>query len=331
MFYSLDRALSYNGLFTFIIGERGVGKSYSAKKFLIRDYLKNGNEFVYLRRYKSELKTSVPHFFDDIRKEFDEETTFKVSGDKFIINGETAGYAVPLSTANILKSTSFDKVKTIVFDEFILAKGTYHYLSGEVEALLDNVETIGRLRDIRVIFLANAVTIDNPYFAYFDISLPYGSNFKTFKDGLIVLEYIKNEEYRENKRKSRFGRLIDGTNYGKYAIDNEWLQDESSFIAKKKPTAKYWQTLKINGNRYGMWRDFKEGITYISSQYDPLSPLIFALTFGDHDEKTVLQQKKSHGIMKLLIQAYQSGTLRFENQKTKNDLMKVLRKTISLC
>ena len=44
MFYDFNKLLSYNALLNFVIGERGVGKSFGAKKFVISDYL-NGNEF----------------------------------------------------------------------------------------------------------------------------------------------------------------------------------------------------------------------------------------------------------------------------------------------
>ena len=63
--------------------------------------------------------------------------------------------------------------------------------------VLDLIETVARLRDIQVIFLGNALSITNPYFAYWDLELPYNSEFKTFKDGMIVVNYAKNEEYRK--------------------------------------------------------------------------------------------------------------------------------------
>lgn len=66
MFYDIHKILTYNALLNFLIGERGVGKTYSATEFSLDDFLKRDNEFAYIRRYKSELKKSVPHFFDAI-------------------------------------------------------------------------------------------------------------------------------------------------------------------------------------------------------------------------------------------------------------------------
>lgn len=56
--------------------------------------------------------------------------------------------------------------------------------------------------------LANSVTITNPYFLYFDLKLPYNNDIALYKNGLILVQYMKNEEYREVKKKSRFGQLV---------------------------------------------------------------------------------------------------------------------------
>lgn len=91
IYYSYQRILSYNAFLNFLIGERGVGKTYGAVKFCIQKFLKKGEQFIYLRRYKSDLKKSVPTFFDAMIKnnEFP-EATFKTSGANFYINDKLA-------------------------------------------------------------------------------------------------------------------------------------------------------------------------------------------------------------------------------------------------
>ena len=74
MYWDISRPLSYNCLFNFILGARGVGKSYGAKRWAIRDFLKTGKQFVYVRRYKEELK-KIDKFFDDVSHEFEEQTS----------------------------------------------------------------------------------------------------------------------------------------------------------------------------------------------------------------------------------------------------------------
>ena len=73
----------------------------------------------------------------------------------------------------------------------------------------------------------------NPYFLYFDLKMPYNNDIITFKDGLILLQYMKNEEFREFKKQTKFGKLIAGTDFEDYAINNECIMDNKSFIEKK--------------------------------------------------------------------------------------------------
>lgn len=328
--YSLQRVLSFNALINIIIGERGVGKSFSCKKHVINRFIKKGEEFVYLRRYKTELKSSVPHFFDDIiEKKIFPEAKFQVKGNMFYINDQVAGYALPLSTANILKSTSFAKVKTIVFDEFIIDKGCYRYLLNEIETFLDIIETIARLRDIKVFMLGNAISITNPYFTYFNLSLPYNSDVALFKDGSILVNYIKNESYREVKKASRFGKLIEGTEYGKYAIDNEFLRDSKSFIRKKEKNSKFYFILILNGQYYGVWNDYKNGVMYISEDYDPNCPVRYALNTKDHTEASILIRVRNSPLIKSVIDHYRLARLCFENQRTKNIVLQELSKYLT--
>ena len=261
IYYNFDKLFSFNFLIAFVIGERGCGKSFNAKVAVLKKFLKTGEQFIYIRRYKTELDTSLATFWDDLQAHGyfkDEKLTVKKTKmlTEFKCNDKVCGFAVPLSTANILKSTAFPKVTTIIFDEFLLDNsGTYRYLKNEVTMLLDVIETVGRLRDnLKVILLGNALNVHaSPYFAYWNLELPYNSEFKTYFDGTIVVNYIKNLKYREAKKNSRFGKLIDGTEYGKYAIDNQVFRENNSFIEKRQPKSTFYSMLIINALKIGLW------------------------------------------------------------------------------
>lgn len=332
IFYNYDKLFSYSdSIFCFVLGERGCGKTFGSIVKAVKNFLKDGSQFVYLRRYKTELDTAVPKFFDAVIEEniFGDDVELKVvqskKMSKFLVNGEIAGYAIALSTANILKSTSFSKVNLIIFDEFIIDKGAYHYLRNECEQMLDIVETIGRLRDIKVLFLGNAISKSNPYFNYFDLSLPYNSDFKTFKDGLIVVNYIKNEDYRKVKKATKFGRLIEGTDYAKYAIDNEFLRDNNNFIEKRHEDAINWNVVILFGRKYGIWVGKKTHRIYVESNYNPLNKMVYSTDEYSHDENTLVLTAKRDWF-KIVIENYKIGNVRFENQRCKDDCMTILRK-----
>ena len=329
IYYDYNKVLSYsNALLYFIIGERGVGKTYGITKIVINKFLKTGRQFAYVRRYASELKSATPKFFDAIiaNNEFPNHK-FKCTKDTFYIDDKIIGFSCPLSQAVKLKGSTFSNVDTIIFDEFILERGVYHYLQDEVHHLLSIIESIGRLRDIRVILLGNAGSTSNPYFDYFNLSLPYNSDIKTFKNGLIVVNYIKNEPYREIKRKSKFGQLISGTEYEDFAINNKFLYDNFSFVRKRTKSCKFFYILYINHKVYGIWID-KDNRMFISEKYEPNCYIKLTFNTDDHDSDTILQIKRSPFIQNLL-QHYRIGMLFFENMKIKNNIMPFINKNIN--
>ena len=333
MYYNFDKLFSYNFLLGFVITERGLGKTFGSKVAMLKKFLKTGEQFIYIRRYKTELDSALATFWSDLQgngffEDYDLEVKKSKMLTQFLCNGEVCGYAVPLSTANILKSTAFPKVKTIVFDEFLIDDtGLYKYLKNEVTLILDLIETVFRLRDGQVIFLGNALSITNPYFAYWNLDLPYNSEFKTFKDGQIVVNYAKNEEYRKVKKASRFGRLIEGTSYGRYAIDNEMLKDNKHFIEKRPSEAKFYGLLIINGINIGIWNS-RNGHLYMSDKYEPNTVHKFACDYNDHTEDTMFVNVRENYYLAICLRYYKQGLLRFENQKIKNICENLLNKCI---
>lgn len=338
IYYSPERILSYNALLNLVIGERGVGKTYSFKTFAVKRFLNKNKQFAYIRRYDTDLEASVGStndnkFFEQIKNKFP-ESSFKITKSKKVrklfIDGKICGYALPLSAADSLKSSSYENVDVIIYDEFQLKEGsTQHYLRNEPEIILDLIETIGRLRDIRVYCLGNAISSTCPLMSYFNLTLPYNTDIKLFKNGTIAVEYIKNLKYREVKKASRFGKLIDGTRYSKYAIDNEFLTDSKSFIRKKDKNAKFYFILFVNGKEFGVWRDFKNQYIYISKDTDPNCPIKFAINESDHNENTLFIKVRSNFWFKQIINHYRAARLCFESQTVKNIFMDELNRYLN--
>ena len=97
-YYDYHRILSYNCPVNLLFGERGCGKSYGAKKYVIEQYLKKQSQFLYLRRYDNELKEifeltkGQKEFFDDIKDDF-KDHHLKAISRKFMLDGEVFGFA----------------------------------------------------------------------------------------------------------------------------------------------------------------------------------------------------------------------------------------------
>lgn len=315
IYYNPSKILSYNKLLNFIIGGRGGGKSYAAKKLVINNFIKNRSQFIYLRRYQSEFE-NIQNFFSDIKWEYPEHT-FSVGGGCFYIDKKVAGYYIELSTSQKRKSTSYPAVKTIIFDEFIVDTGMIRYLKNEVRTFLDFCETVIRSRDdVRILLISNALTTANPYFLYFKIYPKPDDKF--ISKGELVVEIYHNEKFALEKRKTKFGRLIDKTDYGAYNIDNKWLKDTDTFIEKMTGKCVGIVTVVVGGKRYGFWRGIDTGYLYFTRKPDPAVSTILALTTADHTPQTILIKnfKKYSDIFK--FQAYfDNGYFRFDSIESK--------------
>ena len=339
MWYSVNNLLSYNANINFIIGERGVGKTVDITRYVTDKCIKNNEEFVYIRRYQTELDSKLGNkgsnkyweqmitlnFFPKYNLFNDSDFMYyNKKSDEENENKKLIGYSIPLTKASNLKSSSFDKVKYIIFDECFILESTHkHYLKNEVQHFLDMVETICRMRNVRVFILSNATSTLNPYFLELDLSLPYGNkSIKTFYDGFIAVEYIKNMEYRDFKKNTRFGKFLNETKFGKYAIDNEFVYDSKTFIQKRGKNSKFYFNIYANNNTYGVW--INNEIMCICNDYNNKCPIIISIDPDSHNENTIMMKKSTSVYFKNLFNYFRLGKLRFENAKIKNDLYKII-------
>lgn len=331
------RTMSYNCLFNFIIGMRGGGKTYGSLCYCIKRFIKLGEQFMYIRRYQTELdkltKERGGRLFKAVEKEFP-EYELKAESNTLYIRKKSAkewdvmGYSQPLTTASLLKSDAFPKVTTIVFDEFIInTHGAYHYLKDEVTMFLDLYETVSRGRDVRVLFLSNAVSITNPYFDFFHLNKPYNGDIQRFgKSKEILVQNFVSQALSETKKQSRFGSIIKDTEYSDYAYDNEWLLDNEDFIEKKNRKCYYCLTLLYNGTSIGVWYDPDNWLYFISNDVDKQCPKIYSVTTDDHKPNVMLFQSATKiAWLKKLIEHYRNGAVRYESMKLKNWFRDIMR------
>lgn len=322
IFWDINRTLSYNCLFNFIVGIRGTGKTYGFKKWAIASFLKTGAEFIYVRRFSKELN-KIATFFNDVSKDFPGHE-FKVKGTEFFIDGKYCGRGIILATAKIEKSVSFPNVDKICFDEFILDSGYHHYLPDEITAFLELYETIARMRDVRMFFLSNAITIANPYFIYFNISLPYGKTISRTDD--ILIELVQPKAFIDAKKKTRFARIVKGTPYESYAIENQFLRDSKTFLGHKTAAAELNFNFVYDNITYGYWIDYSLPMGFVSMNTNTENYRTYAFQDKDH-KPNLLLLKGSVGNtqVKRFMEMYKMGLVRFESQAIKKTCENILR------
>jgi len=322
-YWDINKTLSYNTLFNFVVGPRGAGKTYGAKNRGIQNYLRKNEQFVYVRRYETEMPgAEMKNFFNDIEDKY-QDHDFKSGQGLFRIDGDIVGWYVPLSKAQMLKSIPFPNVSMIIFDEFIIDTGVYHYLKNEVTSFLEMYSTISRDRDIPVFFLSNAITYTNPYFLYFDINLQEGQRLKIKGD--ISLELVENAEFTEHMKNTRFGKLIAGTEYGNYSIENKFFRDTDTFIEKMENAGRYLMTIVADSVSFGVYMDDVKDLIYISEKVDKTGKRV-TMDTDNHDPNTLLLKKSGSVILSMMVDYYSRGNLRFETIQAKNICTKLLRR-----
>ena len=62
MYWDIEKTLSYGRFLNLINGNRGGGKTYGSKKWIIKHFLKTKNKFVWVRRYKQEFRGNEKFF-----------------------------------------------------------------------------------------------------------------------------------------------------------------------------------------------------------------------------------------------------------------------------
>lgn len=346
IFWDIGRTLTHNALFNFIVGNRGGGKSYGAKKRGIDNFINRSEQFGYIRRYKEDLKKPMEQFFKDIAWEYP-DYEFKIDGDKFLIRlkpadekekwteKDIAGYGFQLSTANNKKSISYPDITTLIFDEFLIEKGNQRYLPNEPEKVLNLYETVARPgtghKRVVMFFLANAISVTNPYFLYFDLKMPKkadrnGKYIWKHPTKPVLVEDVRNQAFIDKKKNTEFGQLIAGTEYAEYSIENKFLLDDDSFLEKKTGKARYYFTFIYKGRNFGVWADFTEGKMWVSEDIDTSFPYVYSLTIKDHKPNMMFLKSRSRNTrFGLFIEAYKMGNVYFENMNVKNMCYEVIQ------
>lgn len=324
-YYSNGPLLSYHYFLNFILGHRGVGKTRDFKVWCIKDFIKTGKQFVWVRRYKQETK-KLTQYYDDIRHVFPNNNLTRRGGDKdgvFEVDGKVAGYYLTLSISTSYKSVPYPNVDKIVFDEFLIDKTTYRYMSNEVVIFLDLINTIFRDRDdVRGVYcIGNNISFTNPYFLYFGI-MSFSGRF--YRKGEVLVEMYENRVYIDNIKNTRFGRLVDGTAYGAYAIENKSLLDDSTFIEKRPADTQFRFLIKYKYITLGFWLDVKNGLMYACREFDPKTHAKYCLTREDHEPNLYLIKNLRNTHIADLKFMFQNGLLRFSDSQVKNICYEIL-------
>lgn len=234
--------------FTFIVGGRGIGKTYSTIDVGIKEH---ENAFLYLRNTREQLQESCGDFGNPFKKwANDHKRDIKLVSEKNhalikewkndgqeIIN-YTIGAGANLSTFSNMRGVDLSNINFIMFDEFIENR-TLTF--DQYTAFLHMYETVNRNRELEglppciCILLSNAQRLGNPILRGFNL-IPVIENMqkngqRSYADGPIRIE-LPFSDVSEEKRNTALYQATNGSRFNSEALDNNFIND--SFTGVKK-------------------------------------------------------------------------------------------------
>ena len=260
--YTLREVLGYGAKYTVVLSERGPGKSWDAKHFLIR----TKGTFMCLYRQEGDMSMAKKDWIEplvqgDSQHEPMARELFTWEGNdhngwELYYNGEHRGSFRYLTQVNRIKQEVFpDDMNWVWFDEFIpMAYKKLPGIDSEGEAIRTIVKTIEHdtvrsredrgLRPVRVLLFANPFTWDNPILSYFHINGLLGPGIHRAGPGVVweLLEPLKKE-----------GKRTADDFLGDEVHKNMGFTKQDAFIAPLPKGSILTMSMRINRNYYSVY------------------------------------------------------------------------------
>lgn len=334
-YWNIKKYLPYQRNFNFIDSERSIGKTYTTQGFFLERSINKREEFIYFVRTQDEIKRGV--FTDAFNKvliaEFN-EYEFKFKGrDLFYVPEENVGiplgHCIALSEANKNKRINIPNVYWGMFDEYIVdTKGTKEYIDGwnEPNLLLKIYHTIDREQDrLCMFFLSNSIQFYNPYHLHKAFNIPKTEKGKIWTSENVLYHWTEaTKELKEEKKNSKFLRMIDGTEYGEYAVEGNFINDSETHIDKRSAGAVYRFAVYAQSRLFGVWFDYRNQTVFIDTKANLNMGRKYSFDLYCNDPEAYIVKGKEFNSMKWLGLMFKNRQVKFVNMEVKNILLEYL-------
>jgi hypothetical protein len=254
------------------------------------------------------------------------ERKLYVQGNLIMMDEEVIGYCLALSKAYQMKSVAYPDVDTIIYDEFLLEDRNGRYLPNEPNKVLALMETVGRLREVRLLMLGNYASRANIYFDYWKLFPKPNAIFTKHPTKPVLIHLYANTLFREVKGQTPFAKLIEDTPYGGYILDNNPIHDNYTFVEPLNVPVVYWFGIYWQGLKIGVQYQDNEGIVWFTDKIDPSAKQRFSFDTDSHQPNMLLlKSSRTHPLLKQMRYAIDTGMVRFTNLGIKNAILELLQ------
>lgn len=322
-YLDIEKILSYNMPFNFVVGGRATGKTYGALKTAYENRIR----FILMRRTQTQCDLiNKPEFnpYKAINMDLGSNVTVKSISkynSKIVEDFEDSetilGYTCALSTISNMRGFDASDVQLLIYDEFIPEKHE-RPLKNEGSAFLNAYETINRNRELKgsdpvqVLCLANAFNIANPIFLELGLvgrcekMKNSGQELFIDKERGILIVMLYKSRISKAKADTALYRLSSGS-YADMALSNDFIYNSNENI---KSIALNEYRLICTVGEISIYRHKSKRTYYVSEHRSGTAPQYTS------DEVNILRYRKNHGM--LLYSAYMRNNITFENMLTKS-------------
>ena len=334
-YYSLREILGYNCKYNIVLSDRGRGKTYGTKRFL----MEQEGTAMCLYRTGPDMASAVEDWLDPLYEQGYSPEAFVWEGSdktgyQLIYNGSPKIWFRAITMVNHVKQEKFpDDMNWVWLDEFIPL--VYKKLPGVVsegDAIRTIVKTIEHdsvrsreekgLKPLRVLMFANPFTWNNPLLSYFRIDPRKGFGVHRAGPG-IAYEILAPMEVE------RKGKMTAEEFLGDEVNRNQGWMDEGAFVMPLPKGAVPITSIRIGSKYYTQYRKGntvwiceKPCHTDVRKQMERRSILLWFGTLDGLQEDEVCLDKAPIG--KRLKDSTAMGNYRYDTINTKFDWLRSL-------
>lgn len=273
--------------FIFLVGARGIGKTYGAFKYTIENQI----PFIFMRRTAKQLEminkrdnAACNSYLRD--KGIFERFTITMDGDSGIYRLDEERFCQTLALSTISNVRGFDGswADAIIFDEFI-PEDHERPMRGECDAFLNAYETINRnrelngLKPVKCICMANSNKGANAIFNGLNLVRTFTKMQKNNKSVYIcpqrdvaIIRY-DNSPISNAKKKTALYKLTNGLEFQEMALNNN-AHDISEFVSKRVNIRDYRAVVRIG--KLTVYHHKYESRFYVTEFHTGTCPVIEA-------------------------------------------------------
>ena len=332
-YYSLREILGYNAKWNIVLSDRGRGKTWGTKWFLMDQKC----AFMCLYRNTGDMEHAIGEWLDPIFK--GDEKHDPISSERFewdgsnrsgynlMLDGEVIGFFRCITMVNHIKQETFpDNLNWMWIDEFIpMAYKKLPGIDSEGDAIRTIYKTIDHdtahpresrgLKPLRVLMFANPHTWDNPILSYFHV-LPKGPGIRRVGPDIVV-EMLPVFEAEKKGKETIDDFLGDSVNK-----TNGW-ENEFGFVVDRVPKgSRPTETIRIGPRYYGLY-SCGNGLIYCKSATGHGNVRRLGSIDGLTDDEVCLDRRLCGRVIKDSIRkSLFSGHFRFTDLNTKFDFIR---------